>query len=194
MEKMRNRMPVFIKLLGLASLFLLASCTALLNIPGTGGLVSGTPVSSTPTTGVTESVVTALPATSQPLGTNTPMAQPTLAVGTPPATQAVVDATASGQDLSVTLADDGKTVNLKVGQRFLLNLGEGYDWAPTVTDQNVVSRVVGILVIRGAQGIYKAHAPGTVTLTASGDPTCRQSKPACAMPSRLFKVNLVVGQ
>jgi hypothetical protein len=93
---------------------------------------------------------------------------------------------------SITLADQGKTIQLKVGQRFLLNLGADYNWNPVVADQRVVSRVIGVMVIRGAQGLYEAHAAGTTRLTADGEPACRQARPACAMPSRLFEVTLVV--
>jgi hypothetical protein len=93
---------------------------------------------------------------------------------------------------SITLADNGKTFDLAVGQSFLLDLGEGYDWNVTIADQNVVSRVIGILVIRGAQGVYVARHPGQTTLTAVGDPPCRQASPPCAAPSRTFSVTLVV--
>jgi hypothetical protein len=99
--------------------------------------------------------------------------------------------TPSGQQ-TVTLADNGKTIDLQVGQSFLLALGTGYDWSVDLADQSVVSRVVGILVVRGAQGIYKAHQPGHTTLTAVGDPPCRKAQPACGLPSRLFKVDIVV--
>ena len=98
----------------------------------------------------------------------------------------------SGNNLSVTLADQGKTLTLAVGQRFLINLGEGFDWSPIVSDQAIVSRVPNISVIRGAQGIYEAHAVGQTILTVTGDPTCRQSKPPCMAPSRMFTLNIVV--
>ncbi|MDD5341439.1 MAG: hypothetical protein PHC97_03330 [Patescibacteria group bacterium] len=94
---------------------------------------------------------------------------------------------------NITLADNNKTINMKVGDNFLLDLGDQvYNWAISVSDQSVVSREVNILVIRGAQGVYKAHKAGSATLTAVGDPLCRQSKPACAIPSILFtlKVNV----
>lgn len=79
-----------------------------------------------------------------------------------------------------------------MGQSFLLNLGDQYDWNINVADQTIVSRVKNIAVIRGAQGVYDAVKAGTTTLTAMGDPMCRQSKPACAMPSIFFEVTLVV--
>jgi hypothetical protein len=92
----------------------------------------------------------------------------------------------------VTLADAGKTITLKAGDSFLLKLDDTYDWTVTVSDDTIVSRVVGITVVRGAQGVYEAHKQGNVTLTATGDPMCRQSQPACEIPSRLFEVQLQV--
>ncbi|MCZ7381538.1 MAG: hypothetical protein O8C64_08245 [Candidatus Methanoperedens sp.] len=79
-----------------------------------------------------------------------------------------------------------------VDETFLLKLGEGYDWNISIDDQTVISREVNVMVIRGAQGIYRAHKPGRATLTAVGDPTCRQSVPPCGAPSRLFRLNVVV--
>jgi photosystem II stability/assembly factor-like uncharacterized protein len=92
----------------------------------------------------------------------------------------------------VTLADDGQTITLRVGQRFLLDLGAEYDWTVTVEDQAVVSRVVNVLTIRGSQGLYEAHEAGNTTLTATGDPVCRQAQPPCAAPSRAFQIEIVV--
>lgn len=93
---------------------------------------------------------------------------------------------------TVTLADDGTTLHLQAGERFLLKLGEDYDWTVTVADQSVVSRVVNIMVVRGAQGVYEAHQAGSTTLTAAGDPVCRQAQPPCAAPSRDFRLEIVV--
>jgi hypothetical protein len=92
----------------------------------------------------------------------------------------------------ITLNDQGGTIPLAIGERFLLQLGEQYNWEVTISDQGVLSRVINIAVIRGAQGVYEAHKAGTVTLSATGDPQCRQSVPACAMPSLLFRITVVV--
>jgi len=93
----------------------------------------------------------------------------------------------------VTLEDKGKTFDLKVGDSFLLNLGtDVYDWTVTVDNENVLHMKMGVMVIKGAQGIYDALAPGTAVLSATGDPHCRQSKPACGQPSILFSVTIVV--
>ncbi len=98
----------------------------------------------------------------------------------------------SGDAKIVTLDDEGKTIQMAVGESFLLKLGEQYEWAVTVSDQSVVSRVKNIAVVRGAQGVYDTLQAGTATLTATGDPACRQSQPPCMMASRLFTVTIVV--
>jgi plastocyanin len=92
----------------------------------------------------------------------------------------------------VTLAQNNQEIYLKNGESFLLKLGNNYNWNIGINDQNIVSRVVNIMVINGAQGIYKSHNPGATTLTAQGDPFCLSSIPRCAMPSILFKITITV--
>lgn len=92
----------------------------------------------------------------------------------------------------VTLAQNNQEIFLKNGERFLLKLGNNYNWNIDINNQTIVSRVINIMVINGAQGIYEAHNTGTTTLTAQGDPFCLSSIPRCAMPSILFRVNITV--
>ena len=92
----------------------------------------------------------------------------------------------------ITRDSNGQTVTLHVGDRFVLQLGDQYNWTVNVADPAVVSRVINITPIRGSQGVYEAHAAGTTTLSASGDPLCRTAKPACAMPSLIVEIKLVV--
>lgn len=92
----------------------------------------------------------------------------------------------------VTLADNGKTMDLHPGDHFLLNLGDALNWNVTVSDPSVVSRVPNVLVIRGAQGIYVARHAGQATLTAAGSAACRSATPPCALPDRLFHLTIVV--
>jgi carboxyl-terminal processing protease len=100
--------------------------------------------------------------------------------------------TSQASPQTVTLDNEGQTVTLKIGERFLLELGEEYDWTVAVADQSVLSRVVNVTVVRHAQGLYEAHKTGLTTLTATGDPVCSQSQPPCAMPSRLFEIRVIV--
>ena len=98
----------------------------------------------------------------------------------------------AGQSVTVTLADEGMTVRLRVGDRFLLNLGDPYIWNVSIADPAIVSRVVNIAVVRGAQGVYEGRAAGETRLEAVGDLPCRQSRPPCLAPSRLFRLTIVV--
>ncbi|MBE0525105.1 MAG: hypothetical protein IBX40_12375 [Methanosarcinales archaeon] len=92
----------------------------------------------------------------------------------------------------ITLDENGQTISLQFGERFLLNLGEDYDWNVTVEDQTIISRVLNVLVVRGAQGLFEAHNPGSTTLMAVGDPLCRNELPPCGAPSQEFRVTVVV--
>jgi hypothetical protein len=110
---------------------------------------------------------------------------------TPPANSTPLTPDSSG-NLDVTTSDNGRTVLLQVGQRFLLDLGDTYSWNFTINDQTIVSRVPNIMTIRGSQGLFEAHTTGTTTLQATGDPACRQSQPACMMPSVVFSITITV--
>ncbi len=139
-----------------------------------------------------------------PLTTTFPEGTPTLqpkvagnptateAMATPAATAPVTATGAVSENLRVTLNDNNGTITMQVGERFLLFLGTGYDWSVTVEDQSIASRVVNILTVEGAQGVYEAHKPGQTTLNAAGDPVCRKATPPCGMPARLFRLMIVV--
>ena len=94
---------------------------------------------------------------------------------------------------TITLADNGQTVQLAVGDRFLLDLGTGYTWSVQIADPSVVLRVSGVLPIVGAQGLFEARSAGTTTLTATGGYPCQQATPPCELPSIRFKITLIVG-
>ena len=117
-----------------------------------------------------------------PAPDTTPTPQPTVITPTP----------TTGNALTVTLQDQGKTVQLAVGETFLLQLGEDYTWDIQVADTGILGRVVNITVVRGAQGVYQALKSGTTTLTAAGDPVCRQAKPPCGRPSIQFSLTIEV--
>ena len=116
-------------------------------------------------------------------------ARPTQAT---PATTSPVpsQAGATAGVLVVTAADDGTVLHLAVGQQFLLNLGPAMDWTVTVADQQIVQRVIGVLVIRGAQGIYEARTAGTTSLSAVGSPPCTSG--ICPLYRLGFRVTITV--
>lgn len=91
----------------------------------------------------------------------------------------------------MTTADNGQTITLHVGESFLLKLGDQYDWDVTLDDSTIVSRVVNILVVKGAQGVYKANKTGETTLSAVGKMVCPPGQ-ACPMIAVAFKIQIVV--
>jgi hypothetical protein len=97
-----------------------------------------------------------------------------------------------GDEKTVTLEDNNKTIMLQAGDHFLLKLGETYAWEIETPDPTVVSRVMYIMAVKGSQGLFTAHQAGKTVLTARGEPLCRSEKPACMIPSATFKIDIVV--
>jgi hypothetical protein len=94
--------------------------------------------------------------------------------------------------VNITLADNGRTITLRNGERALVNLGDEFDWTVQVEDDSIVSRILEVNVIRGAQGMYGANRVGRTALSAIGEPPCRKQQPACGQPSQAFNVTIVV--
>jgi hypothetical protein len=117
-----------------------------------------------------------------PVVTIAPTRLPTTVPTVPPASPA----------LTVTLGDDGKVIQLKLGDRFLLSLDGYFDWTVTVDDPAIVGRLPGLPGPAGSQGVFQAASVGQTTVSAVGDPPCRKVIPACGAPSRLFRVTVVV--
>jgi hypothetical protein len=148
--------------------------------------------------GATSTVGSVAAATSTPaLGidlrvppTRAPRSSPAGAAAAPSPSGAV--SASPSASATVTLADDGRTVTLEPGQRALINLGDDLDWTLQVDDESIMSQVPGVTAGRGAQAMYQANRVGQTALSATGDPACRKAQPACAQPSRMFRVTIVV--
>ncbi len=93
--------------------------------------------------------------------------------------------------LVVTHADDGTTIVGRVGDRFLLQLGEEFNWTVAVSDPSIARRVPNVLVVRGAQGIYEAERVGETDVTAIGVLNCAPYQP-CPALAALFQVHISV--
>jgi hypothetical protein len=93
----------------------------------------------------------------------------------------------------VTPAWSGRTVTMHVGGSFLLALGSPPpQWRVRVGDPRVLARRVNVTVVRGAQGIYDAKAPGRTVLSAVDHYPCQDATPPCLPPNRLFRLTVVV--
>ncbi|MEX1150583.1 MAG: hypothetical protein WEB28_00710 [Nitrosopumilaceae archaeon] len=103
-----------------------------------------------------------------------------------------LEETNQNEPTTITQENNNQTIELNVGDTFLLKLGEEYMWNVEIDSDDVVSRVKNIAVIRGAQGVYEAKMPGSATLSAAGDLPCREEVPPCAAPTILFKIQINV--
>jgi hypothetical protein len=92
---------------------------------------------------------------------------------------------------TVTYADNGETITLRVGDRFLLKLGDQFEWQVSVVDPTVVSRVVNLLVVKGAQGVCEANKTGETALSATGTVVCLAQQ-ACPVLAVSFKLHIIV--
>ena len=89
------------------------------------------------------------------------------------------------------LGDNGKTITVKTGDRFLLNLGADHTWMVTVADPTVISAMAGQNPGPGAQGVYLAARTGRTILSATGNMVCPPDK-MCIASVKSFEVTLVV--
>lgn len=151
----------------------LVACTTAANIDQP--LETATSPQSQESAGMTPIVGTALEGGSQgkPLQTNTPGVK--------------VDGF-----LTITQADNGSTIELKPGERFILTLDTGFTWDIQIADRQVVDQVIEQTLVKESQGIYEALQVGQTELNASGDPLCRKETPACMRPSILFSITIIV--
>ena len=93
---------------------------------------------------------------------------------------------------TITLADHGSTLTMLVAQRFLLSLGDEFQWKVTPKDERVLGKVPDVLMVKGSQGLYEAKKKGRTALDAVGEPACRKAKPPCEAPSRSFHLEIIV--
>lgn len=121
----------------------------------------------------------------------------TTAPAAPPATDPVSPPIAPqppGGARLVTLADNGQTIAVFRGTSFVLSLGRDLDWQAQIADEAIVSRDQTATPPADSQGVYIAKQEGQTTLTATGNPQCYTAVPRCLVPSRSFRITVVVKQ
>jgi len=83
-----------------------------------------------------------------------------------------------------TLADNGRTFYMNIGDKLRLNLDYGYIWSMVSISHPAV--------LASAGDGYFAFTSGTTALTTTGDPECLNSTPPCLMPSIVFTLTVIV--
>ena len=83
-------------------------------------------------------------------------------------------------------------IRLKVGDRFLLSLGNaGYQFTPAVLDPSILKKVTDV-DIPGSQGVFEALRSGTTKLIAEGELPCHKTIPPCLAPTWLIEFSVIV--
>jgi hypothetical protein len=136
---------------------------------------------------------TAKPTGSQKVPVITPIVSTAIADGSQelPTPTATIPNEINGAQ-TITFDQNGQTLTFQPGDRLILMLGDGYNWDVVMLDPAVVSQVSELAPVKGSQGVFEIHQTGQTELTASGDPLCRNQKPACMAPSIIFEIKIVV--
>ncbi|MHB1640627.1 MAG: hypothetical protein ACYCUD_12480 [Candidatus Dormibacteria bacterium] len=99
--------------------------------------------------------------------------------------------------MTLSLVSNGRSISVALGTRIrvMLDGSPGLPWRHVVTSNSIVLRhVPDQLMITIARGSvvtdFLVVAPGTAIISATQSPTCLNSTPPCAMPSRLFSVKV----
>ncbi|MEU6070084.1 MULTISPECIES: hypothetical protein [Streptomyces] len=108
----------------------------------------------------------------------------------------------SAQILTLTAADNGKTVTVDRGDIVTVFLtstnapgpGTPFVWsAPTSSDSNVLAEVTSIAIPNGdALGIFRATGSGSATLSATRECKTVPPGPMCTAPTLLWRVTVNV--
>jgi hypothetical protein len=121
-----------------------------------------------------------------------PAGGPSSVPSTGPTAPTVTHSPARSAARTITLAQNGQSIGLAVGDRFVLMLGEDFDWTVSPVDESVFAPLAEEPAVAGIQGRYEAIGRGAATISATGDPLCRKVTPPCGAPSMLFEVTIEV--
>jgi hypothetical protein len=99
---------------------------------------------------------------------------------------------AQGVDHTLTQASNGATITAATGDTVTLRLGADLDWSGDVgVSDNTVLQQLPDALARGVQGVWRAVAPGTATVHATGRPICDPNAP-CPQFLATFSAAVVV--
>jgi hypothetical protein len=113
-----------------------------------------------------------------------------------PATARPSPSTGASGRATLTAADNGTTVRIKVGQSVKVMLGSnGMLWDLPAATGNAVRRTSangGYPTSRPASATFRAIRPGAAVLSSMTDAKCLHAQPRCAIAQRLWSVTVIV--
>lgn len=98
----------------------------------------------------------------------------------------------TGNIVTITAQDNGKTEQAHVGDKVLIQLAGNLDWHIKLANTSALHATPdGIMYTQQTQGRYRVVAPGTVDIVASGIPVCQKGE-MCPMFVLAFHTTVVV--
>jgi hypothetical protein len=105
-------------------------------------------------------------------------------------------ASAPNGEVTVTEADSGKTVHLRIGQRLRVVLvGHGMQWHRPASPEpllRVAEASGGYPSTRPAIAVFLAVRSGTASVSSITDHPCLHAQPPCMIPQRVWSLRVLV--
>ncbi|MGI8662174.1 MAG: hypothetical protein ACR2LQ_03065 [Acidimicrobiales bacterium] len=157
------------------------------------------PVAVSSTTAASTSTSLAVPGTIAP--NRSVVSPPATVISPTPTTQTTQPATttmpvSSGDTVTVTQDDNGKTYTLQPGQHLVVSLtAPGWTWSAPDTDNAKALARTAVSANPSADHVtasFDAKTTGEAHVSASKDAACRQSSPPCMVPTYLWQITVNV--
>ncbi|HZN14758.1 MAG TPA: hypothetical protein VFB78_10850 [Acidimicrobiales bacterium] len=115
---------------------------------------------------------------------------------TPRPTTTTTQAGSSGDTVTVTQDDNGKTFTLRPGEHLVVSLTDAsWTWSEPDTDNATVLERTAVSANPSATHVtasFAAKIAGQAHVSASKDAPCRQSQPPCMVPTYLWQITVNV--
>lgn len=92
----------------------------------------------------------------------------------------------------ITLQDQQQTIYMRVGETFILQLGDAHTWSMRIDNERIIAQQRLAPVPPESQGLFTALEIGTTMMEANGTPLCAKADPPCMQPDILFQLTIVV--
>jgi hypothetical protein len=98
-----------------------------------------------------------------------PMLRAQLAAAKTPEHLDVIDRQLANVDFTLSRPEDGRAIVVHVGDDVTVAMQDPYLWSVQNSDTSALALHVGVMFVRGTQGVFTAKKPGIVTLTLTSN-------------------------
>jgi hypothetical protein len=98
-----------------------------------------------------------------------PMLRAQLDAARTPENLDVIDRQLAQVDFVLSRPEDGRAIVVRVGDDVTVAMQDPYLWSVQNSDTSALALHVGVMFVRGTQGVFTAKKPGIVTLTLTSN-------------------------